>query len=337
MRIGIVGATGAVGLEILSVLERNNISPSLLRCFASSRSVGKTVSFKGQEIPIEPLKEENFCSLDVVLFCAGKKVSLEFIPQAVKRGAIVIDAGSAFRMDPKVPLIIPEINPEDIHLHQGIIASPNCSTTIMLLPLFPLHKVAKIKKIVVATYQAASGAGNRAMEELQEETRATLEGKAFTRQVIPHPYAFNLFVHNSPLDSQGYVEEELKMLYETRKILHDDSIHVNATCIRVPILRAHSEAIHVTFEKSLSPEAAERLLQKAPGVSFLENREKHHFAMPLEASHQDPVFCGRIRADLSDPHALNLWVVGDQLLKGAALNVVQILSLLKEKTLCDCS
>ncbi len=328
VRVGIIGATGAVGLEILSVLEKSQLSLGSVHCFASARSAGSQLPFKGESIAVETLSSQSFQGLDVALFCAGKKVSLEFAPHAVSQGVLVIDAGSAFRMDPTVPLVIPEINPQALKNHQGIIASPNCSTTIMLLPLFPLHQKVGIKRIVVATYQAASGAGKLAMEELKKETHAFLEGGTFKRTVLPHPYAFNLFVHNSPLGEGGYVEEELKMLHETRKILSDDSIHVNATCVRVPILRAHSEALNVSFHGPLSRADAYSILKEAPGVKVLEDFENHRFPMPTDASCHSSVFCGRIREDFSEKNTLGLWVVGDQLLKGAALNVVQILETL---------
>ena len=262
--------------------------------------------------------------MDIAIFSAGSAISRKWAQIAVDSGAIVVDNSSAFRMQEDVPLVIPEINPDALKNHRGIIASPNCSTTIMLMALAPLHAQFKIKRIVAATYQAASGAGALAMEELKKETHAFLEGRSFERKVIPHPYAFNLFTHNSPLLENGYVDEEIKMLQETRKILNDPAIWVNATCVRVPILRAHSEALNVSFTNPITAEQATAILRNAPGVCILEDRSCNRFAMPSDASGQDPIFCGRIREDLSFPNTLDLWVVGDQLLKGAALNAVQI-------------
>jgi len=234
-----------------------------------------------------------------------------------------------------VPLIIPEINPDALRQEDQLITCPNCSVAIMLMALAPLHRHVKIKRIVAATYQAASGAGSRAMQELEEETRAHLEGRPFERTVIPHPYAFNLFPHNSPLDATGYAEEEIKMREEAHKILGDDSIGIHATCVRVPVLRAHSEALNVTFKAPLSVEEAYAILREAPGVIVLEDRARNRFPMPSDATGQDAIFCGRIRQDLSCPNTLDLWVVGDQLLKGAALNAVQIAELLLQKGFCQ--
>jgi aspartate-semialdehyde dehydrogenase len=325
--IAIVGATGAVGRELIALLERRRFPVSQLRCFASPRSVGKTVSFQNEAIPIEALGHDSFKGVDIALFSAGRVVALEFAPQAVETGACVIDNSSAFRMDPEVPLVIPEINPDAMQTHRGIIASPNCSTTIMLMALAPLHRAFQIKRVVATTYQAASGAGALAMEELQLETQAVLEGRSFKRSVMPFPYAFNLFTHNSPFTESGYAEEELKMLHETRKILRDDAIGIHATCVRVPVLRAHSEALNVCFHHPVTVSQAYEILQKAPGLKILENRITNRFPMPIDATGQDSVFCGRIREDLSQPNTLDLWVVGDQLLKGAALNAVQIAEL----------
>ena len=338
IRLAIVGATGAVGQELLTVLEKRHFPVSTLRCFASPRSVGKKISFRGEIFPIETIGENSFKGIDIAIFSAGSKIAFEYAPLAVQSGALVIDNSSAFRMDERVPLIIPEINPQALSKHEGIIASPNCSTTIMLMALAPLHRYAGIKRIVAATYQAASGAGAAAMEELKAETRAVLDETPFTRHVMPFPYAFNLFTHNSPLSENGYVGEELKMLYETRKILEDESIGVTATCVRVPVLRAHSEALNVTFHRPITADLATEILKKSPGLTFFEDRSRNHFPMPLDASGQDAVFCGRIRDDLSFPNTLALWVVGDQLLKGAALNAVQIAEkLIYQDHLCNLS
>lgn len=322
--MGVIGATGAVGQELLRVLERRHFPLTELRCFASERSLGKCLSFRGENLPVELLTEAAFSHLDIAIFSAGRKTAEQFAPIAVRSGTLVIDTGSAFRKDPTVPLIIPEINSHALKGHQGIIASPNCTTAIMLMALGPLHRAAKIRRIVAATYQAASGAGSLAMRELKLETQAHLENRSFERTVFPFSYAFNLFSHNSPLSSNGYNDEELKMVEETHKILEDPSIQISATCIRVPILRAHAEALSVEFHTPLSKESARELLSNAPGVTLLDNWIENRFPMPSDATGQDNVFCGRIREDLFQTNTLNLWVVGDQLLKGAALNAVQI-------------
>lgn len=330
LHLAIVGATGAVGQEALTLLEKRNVPITSLRCFASARSVGKSVLFKQQLIPLEVLDRDAFRGIDIALFCAGGKISKEWAPLAVEAGAIVVDNSSNFRLDERVPLIIPEINAHALQKHHRLIASPNCSTTIMLMALAPLHRVVPIQRIVAATYQAASGAGMHAMQELREETHAHLDQRPFERTIMPFPYAFNLFTHNSALTESGYVEEELKMVNETRKILEDAEIRIHATCVRVPILRAHSETLNVTFHAPLSKEQAYEILGKAPGVTILEDRASNRFPMPIDASGNDAVLCGRIREDLSHPNTLDLWVVGDQLLKGAALNAIQIIELLEE-------
>ena len=326
-RVAIVGATGAVGAELIRVLERRNFPLTSLRCFASPRSLGKEVRFRSQSIPIESLSEQALQEIDIAIFSAGRQVAKEWIPRAIACGVRVVDNSSAFRMDPDVPLVIPEINAHALKEENRLAACPNCSAAIMLMAIAPLHRAFKVKRINAATYQASSGAGYLAMQELEEETRAYLEKKPFTRTVMPHPYAFNLFPHNSPLNEEGYAEEEVKMLEETRKILSDNAIWVNATCVRVPVLRAHSEALNVTFENPVSVEEAYAILKQAPGITILEDRAQNRFPMPIDASGQDAVFCGRIRKDLSLPNTLDLWVVGDQLLKGAALNAVQIAEL----------
>jgi aspartate-semialdehyde dehydrogenase len=328
IHLALVGATGAVGQEVLRVLEKRSFPVKTVRCFASERSKGTSVRFCGQNVPLEMLGKGCFKGIDIAIFCAGRKIAQEYAPFAVREGAIVVDNSSFFRMDPDVPLVIPEINGHALKGHKGIIANPNCSTAIMLMPLAPLHQKFGIKRIIAATYQAASGAGALAMEELKLETKAYLEQKPFNRNVFPFSYAFNLFTHNSPLHENGYVEEELKMLYETRKILEDNTIYVSATCVRVPILRAHSEALNVEFHKPITKQTACDILSKTPGVCLLEDRGQNRFPMPIDASGRDDVLCGRIREDLSMPNTLELWVVGDQLLKGAALNAVQIAEML---------
>jgi aspartate-semialdehyde dehydrogenase len=331
IKLAIVGATGAVGAELLQVLEKRNFPIDELRLFASPRSRRKKLSFRGKNLPVQELSEQAFQDIDMAIFSAGCKVAREWAPIAIEKGVKVIDNSSAFRMDPDVPLIIPEINPQALRDDHFLISSPNCSAAIMLMAAAPLHRRFKIVRIVAATYQAASGAGFQAMKELEEETRAQLEKRPFARSVMPHPYAFNLFPHDSPIDDNGYAEEELKMLHETRKILNDDQISIHATCVRVPVLRAHSEALNITFNQPVSVEEAYEVLGKAPGLTILEDRKRNRFPMPSDATGQDDVFCGRIRKDLSFPNTLDLWVVGDQLLKGAALNAVQIAELILTK------
>lgn len=307
--VAVIGATGAVGQEVVRLLIERDF-PASIRCFASVKSVGKKV----HSLPVEELVHLD--GIDLAFFCAGSTVSKEWIPRAK---CICIDSSSAFRAS--APLIIPEINAHSIK--GNLITSPNCAVTILLMPLFSLHRLFGIKRIVASTYQAASGAGANLLHELQEETRAHLENRAYPHQ-LPFPYAFNLYPHNSPLQANGYVEEELKLVHETRKILEDDQIQVSATCIRVPVLRAHSVAANVEFRKPFSLQEVYRVLKNVPGLKIFEDREKNRFATPLDATGKNEVFCGRFRIDVSQPNTLEFWAVGDQLLKGAALNAVQI-------------
>lgn len=327
--VAIAGATGAVGQELLQVLQKRRFPIRELTLLASAKSAGKTIRFGEDSLTVKELKPDSFKGVDIALFSAGGGRSLEFAPHAVEAGAVVIDNSSAYRMDPQVPLVVPEINPEAALKHKGIIANPNCSTIAMLVPLAPLHKAFGVKRVHAATYQAASGGGAAAMEELLEGTRAYLEGREFTPKVMPYPYAFNLFPHNSPLDEDGYCEEESKMIRETHKILEDDLIEVNATCVRVPVLRTHSEALNIQFSREVSPKEAYAALENAPGVKIFEDWEANRFATPLDGAGEDPVLVGRIRRDKSQANTLDLWLVSDQLLKGAALNAVQIAELLK--------
>ena len=329
--VAIVGATGAVGVEFLRCLEERKFPLSKLRLLASARSAGKTMTFKGEEITVEELTENSFDGVDIALFSAGGGISRKYAPFAVKAGAVVIDNSSAFRMDPDVPLVIPEVNPEAAHEHKGIIANPNCTTIIAITPLWPLHKKNRVKRLIASTYQSASGAGHSAMEELRESTRATLEGRDYQHSVLPHPYAFNLFSHNSPMDAEsGYNEEELKMPREMHKIFGDPDIRVAATCVRVPVLRAHAEALTVEFEKPITPDKVREILSTAPGVKVVDDRQKNYFPMPKDSTGQGDILVGRIRYDTSDPSgkSIMMFVSGDQLLKGAALNAVQIAELL---------
>lgn len=325
--VAIVGATGAVGVEFLALLESRRFPMKDLRLLASARSKGKKVHFKGQTHTIEELTESSFKGVDIAMFSAGGSISKKFGPIAVQAGTVVVDNSSAFRMDDSVPLVIPEINPEMIKKHKGIIANPNCSTIIAITPLWPIHKRNRIVRLIAATYQAASGAGAAAMEELRESTRAHLEGRDYRNTVLPHPYAFNLFSHNSKIDpASGYNEEEIKMTKETRKIFGDPSIRISATCVRVPVLRAHSEALSVECERPISPAEVRDILKSAPGCKIVDDAEKNYMPMPKDASGQGDILCGRIRADISDPSGRSfcMFVAGDQLLKGAALNAVQI-------------
>ncbi|MBI1977481.1 MAG: aspartate-semialdehyde dehydrogenase [Candidatus Omnitrophica bacterium] len=324
--IAIVGATGAVGQEMVKILEERKFPVAELKAFASARSKGKKVSFRGKDVPITELsfEESAFQGIDIVLSSAGGSISKQFAPHAVKAGAVVVDNTSAFRMDANVPLVIPEINGEDIQKHNGIIANPNCSAIIMLMAIAPLHRKNRIKRVICATYQSASGAGAKAMQELEQQTRDVLEGKPVQKKVFPHQIAFNLFSHNSAVTDNGYNEEEVKMIQESHKILHDNSIRMVASCVRVPVFRAHSEAIVLEFERKMTPEEAREILAKAPGIEVVDDRERNYFPMPLEASGKDKVLVGRIRRDLSSDNGLALFVAGDQLRKGAALNAIQI-------------
>lgn len=323
-----MGATGAVGEEMLKILEQRNFPVDKLVLLASARSVGKKYRFKDKEIAVQELKEDSFKDIDIVLASAGGSISKKFAPFALKEGAVVIDNTSAFRMDPAVPLVVPEINPQDIKKHKGIIANPNCSTIIMLVPIFPIHRVNRIKRILVSTYQAASGAGAKAMKELEDQSRDVLAGRTPKKEVFPHQIAFNLFSHNSAIKDEGYNEEEIKMIKETKKIFHDDKIKIVSTTVRVPVFRAHSESIYLELAKKPDLNRISKLLSKAPGVKVVDDREKNYFPMPLEASGNDDVLVGRIRKDLSSPNGLCLFVAGDQLRKGAALNAVQIAEIL---------
>lgn len=328
--VAIVGATGAVGLEFMKVLETLEFPISNLRLLASARSAGQKLKFNGEEIPVEETKEDSFKNIDIALFSAGSSISKQYRQTVVDAGCVMVDNSSAFRMEAGVPLVIPEINPQDVKNHQGVLANPNCSTIIMLMAVFPLHKKYPVKRIILSTYQAASGAGWAAMEELRQESLAYLNEQPFEQKIMPHPYAFNLFSHNSKMLENGYNEEEMKTFKETQKILHDDQIKVSATCVRVPVFRAHSESVNLEFaEKAPSVEECRSLLGNFPGVKVVDDRQKNYFPMPLEASGQYDCLVGRIREDESLPDkAVNLFVCGDQLLKGAALNAVQIAQLL---------
>jgi aspartate-semialdehyde dehydrogenase len=325
--VAIAGATGAVGVELMQCLEQRKFPLSELRLLASARSVGKKMKFRGADVAVQELTDESLKGVDIALFSAGGAQSKRFAPAAVKAGAVVVDNSSAFRMDPGTPLVVPEINAGELARHHGIIANPNCVAIVAATPLWPLHQARRIKRVIMSTYQAASGAGAAAMEELSESTKAYLEGRAFTPKVLPHPYAFNVFSHNTRVDPEtGYNEEEIKVIQECRKIFGVPDLRVSATCVRVPVLRAHCIAMNVEFEAPLSAAEAREILSKAPGVRVVDELERNYFPMPVDASGKDEVLVGRIRKDVSDPTGatLSLFVAGDQLRKGAALNAVQI-------------
>jgi aspartate-semialdehyde dehydrogenase len=334
--VAIAGVTGAVGAEFIATLDKRCFRVGRLKALASRRSAGRRIVFRGREIVVEELNERSFDGVDIALFSAGSGVSKQFSPIAARAGAVVIDNSSAFRMDPNVPLVIPEINGRRIAEHKGIIAVPNCSAITALVPLWPIHRQNRIKRLIISTYQAASGAGAAAMEELVESTRANLAGESYQQRVLPHPYAFNVFNHDTRVDPDtGYNEEETKVIRETRKIFEDDRIAIGVTCVRVPVLRAHCEAITFECERPISEHEVREILSSAPGVKIVDDRARNYFPMPIDASGQDDVLVGRIRRDLSDPsgHSISMFVAADQLLKGAALNAVQIAELLPERVM----
>jgi aspartate-semialdehyde dehydrogenase len=325
--VAVVGATGAVGVEMARCLEQRNFPVAELRLLASARSVGKTQNFRGQDLRIQELTETSFAGVDIALFSAGGGISKRFAPIAVRAGAVVIDNSSAFRMQDEVPLVVPEINAGEIGRHRGIIANPNCAAIISILPLWPVHRKNPIQRLQLTTYQAASGAGAAAMEELREATRAHLEGREYHHTVLPHPYAFNVFSHNTRVDpATGYNEEETKVMQEARKIFGEPNLRVSATCVRVPVLRAHCVAVTFECREPITPQRVRELLTDAPGVRIVDDVANNYFPMPKDASGQDDVLVGRIRKDVSDPsnRSISLFCAGDQLLKGAALNAVQI-------------
>ncbi|MEM7554777.1 MAG: aspartate-semialdehyde dehydrogenase [Cyanobacteria bacterium P01_A01_bin.84] len=332
-RVAILGATGAVGNELLQLLEQRKFPIADLKLLASPRSSGKAMTFMGDEVLVEPLESNAFDKIDIVLASAGGSVSKKWLPKAVEAGAVVVDNSSAFRMNSEVPLIVPEVNPQELGEHKGIIANPNCTTILMSVAVWPLHKISSVKRIVVSTYQSASGAGARAIEEVKTQAAEILAGDEPSTEIFPYPLAFNLFPHNSPLNQQGYCEEEMKMVNETRKIFSEQDLRIAATCVRVPVLRAHAEAINLEFNNRVSADEAREILNQAPGIKLVENWQTNHFPMPMEASGKDEVLVGRIRQDISCECALDMWICGDQIRKGAALNAVQIAELLVSKNL----
>jgi aspartate-semialdehyde dehydrogenase len=326
VNVAIVGATGAVGQELLNILAERKFPIKELIPLASARSVGKKIEFAGNTYAVRELTKDAFKGVNIAFFSAGGSISREFAPAAVAAGAVVIDKSSAFRMKQGVPLVIPEVNPEQIARHNGLIANPNCSTIIMNVPVWPLHKVNRVRRIILSTYQAVSGAGVGGLEELERQTQAYAGGASIERVQFKHQIFSNVFSHDSKIADNGYNEEENKTVNETRKIFGDGRIMISATCIRVPIPRAHSEAINLEFDRPMSAEEARQILSRAPGVRIVDDREQNHFPMPLEASGQDDVLVGRIRQDISreDGRGIELFVSGDQVRKGAATNAVQI-------------
>ena len=329
-RVAVVGATGAVGQQMVACLEERNFPVSRLVPLASERSLGKKVTFLGKEIPVEVLNQDSFDGVEIALFSAGGGISKEYGPIAARAGAVVVDNSSAWRMDPEVPLVVPEVNPQDIGLYTktGIIANPNCSTIQMVVALKPLHDAARIKRVVVSTYQAVSGTGQKAVDELAEQVRALLSCQPTKNKVYPHRIAFNCLPHIDVFLENGYTKEEMKMVNETVKIMGDDSIRVTATTVRVPVFYSHSEAVNIETERKLTADEARQILAKAPGVKVVDNPAKNEYPMALDAAGQDLTLVGRIREDFSIANGLNFWVVADNLRKGAATNAVQIAELL---------
>jgi aspartate-semialdehyde dehydrogenase len=346
--IAVVGATGAAGTELLRVLERRSFPVASLRPIGSARSVGKAVQFCGQSIPVEKLNGRSFEKTDIAFFSAGGDVSRKYVPIACQADAVVIDKSSAFRMDSHVPLVIPEINAEDVKLHRGVIANPNCTTTVMLVALYPLHKIFRVHRVFAATYQAVSGSGTRGVEELTRQTKTWAEENCNRRPVgdappsrakepnasgiagtvFPHPIAFNLLPHVDSFLDSGYTKEEVKMQDETRKIMHLPTLRVSATCVRVPVYRAHSVAVTAEFGRPVSVQQAREVLSKAPGLELVDEPHSNHYPIPLNVAGKDNCQVGRLRLDCALENGLSFWVSGDQLLKGAALNAVQIAELL---------
>lgn len=322
--IAVVGATGAVGLEMLKTLEKRQFPVGKLTLLASARSVGKKLTFRGEEIVVTELTKDSFTGIDIALFSAGGGISKEFAPIAAKAGCVVIDNSSAFRMDDSVPLVIPEVNAADIKNHKNIIANPNCTTAITLMALYPLHKAFGVKRIFASSYQAVSGTGAKAIEELERQVGEVVSNKPVTKEVYPHQIAFNVLPHVDSFLADGYTKEEMKMENEGRKIMHHPGFRASVTCVRVPVYRAHSVAVSAEFEKPVSVAAAREVLSKAPGLDVVDNPEKKEYPLPLYVAEKYNCEVGRIRMDCAMDNGLCFWVAGDQLLKGAALNAVQI-------------
>jgi aspartate-semialdehyde dehydrogenase len=322
--IAIVGATGAVGIEMIKTLEKRNFPVGQLTLLASARSVGKKLKYLGREITVQELKKDSFQGIDIALFSAGGGISREFAPLAAQAGCVVIDNSSAFRQDDQVPLVVPEINAADVHLHHGIIANPNCTTAITLMALYPLHQAFGVKRIFASSYQAVSGTGAKAIEELERQVGQVVKGETVTKEVYPHQIAFNVLPHVDSFLPTGYTKEEMKMENEGRKIMHHPAFKASVTCVRVPVYRSHSIAVSAEFQKPVSLETARTVLQKAPGLDVVDDPENKKYPMPLFTSEKYNCEVGRLRLDCALDNGLAFWVSGDQLLKGAALNAVQI-------------
>ncbi|MBU2440667.1 aspartate-semialdehyde dehydrogenase [bacterium] len=331
--VAIVGATGVVGEEMKLVLEERSFPIEKLSLFASGRSAGKEYEFNGEKMIVQELKEDSFHDMDIALFSAGDEVSAHFAPLAVQQGTIVVDNCKYFRMDPQVPLVVPEVNPHDLKWHKGIIANPNCSTIQMVVALKPIYDEVGIERVVVATYQSVSGTGREAMEELKMQSESITKGEKVKISAYPYQIAYNLLPHIGSFKENGYTSEEMKMLDETRKILGDDHIKVSATTVRVPVYRAHSEVVHIETKKKISVQRTREILSAFPGVKVIDNPEKLEYPLPLFAEGKDEVFVGRIREDISVENGLVMWVVSDNLRKGAALNAVQIAEQIVEREL----
>jgi len=333
LTVAILGSSGAVGKELLALLEERSFPIEKLILLASPRSAGEIQSFCGTDLKVEETTKNSFKNLDLILASAGSSISRKWKNIIQNSGALMIDNSSAFRMDENVPLVVPEVNPADAFKHKGLISNPNCTTILLTLVLAPLTKHIPIKRVVVSTYQSASGAGALAMEELEKLSQEVLDGITPKSKVLPYSLAFNLFLHNSPLQSNNYCEEEMKMVNETRKILGAPELPLTATCVRVPVFRAHSEAVNIEFTKPFPIKEAYEILESAPGVEIIEDLDNNRFPMPQDVTGRDPISVGRIRQDISNPNALELWLCGDQIRKGAALNAVQIAELLVPKKL----
>ncbi|MGD0236722.1 MAG: aspartate-semialdehyde dehydrogenase [Syntrophorhabdales bacterium] len=333
--VAVVGATGAVGNEMIETLQQRKFPVRNLKLLASERSLGVSISYKGQDVPVDVLKEDSFKGIQIGLFSAGGSVSQKFAPIAAKDGCVVIDNTSAFRMEPDIPLVVPEVNAHAIkeYKKRGIIANPNCSTIQMVVVLKPLHDAVRIKRVVVSTYQAVSGTGKKAIHELEAQVCALLNNQDIEKKVYPHQIAFNCLPHIDVFLENGYTKEEMKMVDETKKIMEDQTIQVTATTVRVPVFYGHSESVNVEFERELTPEAARKLLAKAPGVKVVDDPKKNQYPLAIYAAGKDETFVGRIRKDESVKYGLNLWIVADNIRKGAALNAVQIAEILAEKYL----
>ena len=331
LKVAILGSSGAVGTELLKILEERNFPVSELILLSSSRSAGKKISWNGLDCLTQEVSERSFTNVDLVFASAGGSISKYWMPKIKEQNALLIDNSSAFRLSNDVPLIVPEVNFEEAFNHHGIIANPNCTTILLTLVLAPLNAISRIKRIIVSTYQSASGAGKQAMEELKYLSKKFLEGDPQNSQILPYSLAFNLFLHNSPMLDNSYCEEEMKMINETRKILNAPNLMLSATCVRVPILRAHSESVNIEFEESIDPQIAMDKLLNSKGIDIIENFASNRFPMPDDVKGKDNIAVGRLRQDVSNPNALELWLCGDQIRKGAALNAVQIAEILLKK------